>query len=273
MTEQEWLTGIDPHIMVGWVSCLAGEVPYARPQTAFSDRKFRLFACACCRQVWDKLEPAAKAAVEAAERAADSAEIGFLALYSNELYDNAWAEACRDATSLSGHSARWVACWTVEDDRFGYDRRAAVIRTADAICSAAWLRNVGIDQCGLLRDIFGNPFRPTCRLADIKLMANRTEQASKIMTEWHRGETDVLHEEWCTATVLSIAQSIYDSRDFSAMTILADALEEAGCNNNDILTHCRCGVIEHVYRDCTLFEAVGPHVRGCWVLDLILEKL
>jgi hypothetical protein len=54
-----------------------------------------------------------------------------------------------------------------------------------------------------------------------------------------------------------MAGSMYESRDFAGMPILADALEEAGCGDPDILSHCRGG---------------GPHVRGCWVVDLVLGK-
>ncbi|WP_232069797.1 hypothetical protein [Gemmata massiliana] len=57
--------------------------------------------------------------------------------------------------------------------------------------------------------------------------------------------------------MLTLAQQVYESRDFSAMPILADALQDAGCDNIDILDHCR---------------GSGPHVRGCWVVDLILGK-
>ena len=64
--------------------------------------------------------------------------------------------------------------------------------------------------------------------------------------------------EWRTDTVVLLAQQMYESREFSAMPILADALQDAGCDNEDILNHCR-GV--------TL-----THMRGCWVLDLVLEK-
>jgi hypothetical protein len=84
-------------------------------------------------------------------------------------------------------------------------------------------------QCELLRDIFGTPFRKHSRVK----------------------------KAWLTDTVLSLARQMYESRDFSAMPILADALQDAGCENADILEHCR---------------GLGPHVRGCWVVDLILEK-
>jgi hypothetical protein len=62
---------------------------------------------------------------------------------------------------------------------------------------------------------------------------------------------------WRTSTVVALARQMYESRDFGAMPILADALQEAGCENAAILDHCRDG---------------GPHVRGCWVVDLVLGK-
>ena len=63
---------------------------------------------------------------------------------------------------------------------------------------------------------------------------------------------------WRTGTAVLLAKQMYESRDFSAMPILADALQDAGCDNDDILAHCR--------------EASGPHVGGCWVVDLVLGK-
>ncbi|HEY1192447.1 MAG TPA: hypothetical protein VGE74_32790 [Gemmata sp.] len=83
-------------------------------------------------------------------------------------------------------------------------------------------------QTELLRDIFGNPFRPVTFLP-----------------------------EWRTGTAVALALQVYESRDFSAMPILADALQDAGCDSADILDHCR---------------GPGPHVRGCWVVDLVLGK-
>jgi hypothetical protein len=62
---------------------------------------------------------------------------------------------------------------------------------------------------------------------------------------------------WRTSTAVALAQQMYDSRDFSTMPILADALQDAGCDNADVLAHCR---------------GPGPHVRGCWVVDLVLGK-
>jgi hypothetical protein len=62
---------------------------------------------------------------------------------------------------------------------------------------------------------------------------------------------------WLTSTVTSLAQAIYTDRAFDRLPILADALEDAGCTNQDILAHCR---------------QPGEHVRGCWVVDLLLAK-
>ncbi len=62
---------------------------------------------------------------------------------------------------------------------------------------------------------------------------------------------------WNDATVRNIAKAIYDEQAFDRMPILADALEDAGCDNADILRHCR---------------EPGEHVRGCWVVDLLLGK-
>jgi hypothetical protein len=87
-------------------------------------------------------------------------------------------------------------------------------------------------HAGILQDILGNPFRPVT-----------TKPAWLI---------------WNDGTVVKIAQAIYDERAFNRMPILADALEDAGCDNDDIITHCR---IE------------GPHVKGCWVVDLLLGKV
>jgi hypothetical protein len=83
-------------------------------------------------------------------------------------------------------------------------------------------------QAALVRDVFGNPFRPVA-----------------------------FHRSWRTDTAVSLARTMYEERDFSAMPILADALQDAGCDNDDTLNHCRGN---------------GPHVRGCWAVDLVLGK-
>ena len=88
-----------------------------------------------------------------------------------------------------------------------------------------------VAQSLLLRDILGNPFRPVI-----------------IDSTWL---------SWNGRTVPKIAQAVYDERAFDHLPILADALDEAGCDNDEILNHCR---------------QPGVHVRGCWVVDLLLGK-
>ncbi|MDY3559484.1 hypothetical protein R5W23_000477 [Gemmata sp. JC673] len=61
---------------------------------------------------------------------------------------------------------------------------------------------------------------------------------------------------WRTDTVTALAKQMYESRDFTAMPILADALQDAGCDSDALLRHCR---------------GEGTHVRGCWAIDLVLE--
>ena len=68
----------------------------------------------------------------------------------------------------------------------------------------------------------------------------------------------VLNPLWRTDTAVSLARGMYEPREFSAMPILADALQDAGCDSDDILAHCR--------------DANQVHVRGCWVVDLVLGK-
>ena len=84
-------------------------------------------------------------------------------------------------------------------------------------------------QCRIIREVFGNLFRPV-----------------------------TFSPDWRTDTALSLARQMYESREFSAMPILADALQDAGCNDEHILTHCR--------------DASQIHVRGCWVVDMVLGK-
>jgi hypothetical protein len=82
---------------------------------------------------------------------------------------------------------------------------------------------------GVILEVVGNPFRPV-----------------------------VFDPAWRTDTAITLARQMYEAREFSAMPILADALQDAGCDNDDVLNHCR---------------GEGPHVRGCWVVDLVLGKM
>jgi hypothetical protein len=82
--------------------------------------------------------------------------------------------------------------------------------------------------CPIIRDIAGNPFRPSST-----------------------------NGAWLTSVVVSLARGIYADRAFDRLPNLADALQAAGCDDADILAHCRSD---------------GPHVRGCWVVYVVLGK-
>jgi len=99
--------------------------------------------------------------------------------------------------------------------------------------TAAWQAARGREepaQAHLLRDIFGNPFRPVA-----------------------------FDHRWRSESAVSLARTAYETRNFTLLPILADALEEAGCDHLDVLTHCR--------------DPNGIHVRGCWVVDWVLRKV
>jgi hypothetical protein len=101
--------------------------------------------------------------------------------------------------------------------------------TSFALASGGGRCVPNLQQATFLRDIFGNPFRPVSFLP-----------------------------EWRTDTAVALARQMYESRDFGAMPILADAFQDAGCDNEDVLSHCR--------------ETSQGHIRGCWVVDLVQDK-
>lgn len=193
----------------------------------------RLCAVACCRRIWDLLDdPTLRQTVELAEAYADG-------LCTVQVLDEAAGEASlcmerEDITTQQEAAYNAAVCAALRDpfdDRGDPDGNFAA-RAASDVVDATNNRVVERAlQCGLILDIFANPYRSV-----------------KIDPPWLT---------WNSSTVPKIAQAIYDDRAFDRMPILADALEDAGCDNADILNHCRSG---------------SEHVRGCWVLDLLLNK-
>lgn len=121
-------------------------------------------------------------------------------------------------------------------------------------CSAVhWLAHPRMaarqpEAAALLRCIFGNPWRPA-RMPTFRVPYRNSDCSLELPdTSWLF---------WRDGTVPKMAQAAYEGGDFSTLPILADALEYAGCDNTNILEHCRC---------------LGPHGRGCWTVDLLLGK-
>jgi hypothetical protein len=228
-TERSWLASTTPHSLL---LTLKGK---RQP------RQRRLFAVACCRRVLEEMtDEASRRAVETAERYADG-------LTTRGELDAAHRDAQQVAIGLLGASlaapAREQAtAWARWQLAYAAQLTCSPNRTTEAAEEIAkWaLHHRGYAhherekaaQCALIRDVFGNPFQPPPVVEDVWL-------------------------NWNGGTVPKLARAIYDERRFVDLPILADALEEAGCGDSDILSHCRDG---------------GEHVRGCWVLDLLLGK-
>jgi hypothetical protein len=199
MTEAEWLACTDLKAML---TLLKGQA---------SDRKLRLFACAWGRRNYH--DERSRRTLEVEERYADG-------LARMEALVAAYEAAGEDPVDAAdtAHFDPYLYAYYLSD----------VCTAADACPAGTATGGVGVLQCGLLRDLIGNPFRPV-----------------------------TFAPTWGTRTVINLAESIYRERAFDRLPILAGALEEAGCTNADFLAHCR---------------EPGEHVRGCWVVDLVLGK-
>lgn len=228
MTEAEWLACDNPTPML---KCLQGDA---------SDRKLRLFGCLCCRRHWHcLLDERSRMAVEMTE------------LWADGLASEAELEAAESAADRAREgvvTARQGGEYSISERFTNAARAAGLLATVNPFSTdrclviAGYCRVIGLHETdesdrpesedtslsAIIRDIFGNPFRAVAFSLD-----------------------------WRTTTAVLLAKQMYESRDFTAMPILADALQDAGCDDEDVLSHCRSG---------------GVHVRGCWVVDLVLGK-
>jgi hypothetical protein len=272
MTEADWLTSTDPQAML---ESLHGKA---------SERKLRLFACAACRRIWHLLaDERSRRAVEVAERYADGKatmeerDAARAAAWA-AAWDAAWV-AARDAAWAAAWDAAWVAArdaaWDAARDAAWVAARAAAWVAAR---DAAW-----VVQCDLLRYIFGNPFRPVLLPYRCRECGNPcgTPAAGYYCVRCGCDEAYCPSLTWNDGTVPRLAQAIYDERAFDRLPILADALEEAGvpaevecpeCEGHVVVPPDRCsfgtGRIPHPL--LAHLRSPGPHVRGCWSLDVIL---
>jgi hypothetical protein len=239
MTEQEWRTGNNPTPMLEFVRHTA------------SERKLRLFAVACCRRVWGSFpDEGSRRAVEVAEQYADGAtHKKALAAARSTAADVANGMGL-PGSSVEGQrvwgaaqAARHAARPTRKRPALGDDVRKAAEFSLMAEMVGRLSRSIPseclLPRCRLLRCIFGNPFRQPPPLPSAVLA-------------------------WNDGTVRRLAGAIYEDRQMAAGTldparlaILADALLDAGSDDEDLIGHCR---------------SEGPHYRGCWALDCLLGK-
>jgi len=234
MMDSDWTTTPDSQRLLASV-----------PDTA-SRRKYRLLGVAFCRLVFPLLDERARRAVEAVEQFAEGLATDADLNSAGEPVRAVVAERAAEANA-AGREAKSdpgvlavQAVHTLSATDAEMERERSPFWPGDSLCEfiaavlSLTLEATGTpghqspDQADLVRDIFAQVLEPVpFRLG------------------------------WCTSTAVGIARQLYVSGDFSAMPILADALQDAGCESADVLDHCR-----------------GPcqHVRGCWVVDLILGK-
>jgi hypothetical protein len=186
-----------------------------------SDRKQRLVSCAYSRLVGHRLCAVGRSGVETAERWADGEVSDVIA---DAALKQVQALIPDDGKPAPYSPVAWALTWGARGSSYPpwYGANLAALNVQELLGAASDL------LAHFIRDIFGNPFRPVA-----------------------------FDPAWRSESAVSLARTMYETRDFSPMPILADALQDAGCDNADILAHCR---------------APGPHVRGCWVVDLVLNK-
>ncbi len=226
-----WLTCNDAGALGG---ILAGLAFHGWPEV--TARKVALCEVACARLVAHLFTSDIQArTVELAEAAADAPAYPLSTYPAIKAYFEEYGPA-PDFLPLPPKDPLTNAAWEVAanlayPERPGPQVRQVGGRAATLAAIAAGDPETNPEnqpQVMLIREIFGNPFRPVA--------ADRA---------------------WLSPTVVALAAAIYHQRAFDRMPVLADALEEAGCANADVLLHCR---------------QPGEHVRGCWVVDVVLGK-
>lgn len=279
MTESEWLTTDDVVVMLG------------RVLSTVSYRKVRLFSTNCCRHIWRLLvDNRSRRAVEAADRYADE-------LASASELASAYSDAravCEEAgqakykeefqtypytnrmtlvrAQLYAAKAALVAVSPLAKEPyqlFEFPKKSPVRRLSEDEGASGWSRFAAAAEAEFLS------FTPISEQRDVFEVAHEIWGQAKYSAECQEMAFQValLHDiignpfrpatvnnhilSWNNGTVLKLAQAIYAEQTFERMSILADALEDAGCNNANILDHCREN---------------RTHWRGCWVVELIMEK-
>jgi hypothetical protein len=261
MTEADWLASNDPAAMLAYLTSTGKRGEPCINHPVATDRKLRLFACACCRAVWDGaacgrcegrgyfLQPGAwkeRRPMTKADKCSACRGTGRAGGLTDPRSRAAVETAERYADGAATSKERGQAMNSVdniESPTLHYLAAACVRSDADVgareVVEYIWQDLLPLAaQTALLRDIVGNPFIPTLPL------------------NIHPGWFDILTSG--DNTIRAIAENAYDDRcPADALAVLADALEEAGCTEEALLRHLR---------------GPGPHVRGCWAVDLILGK-
>ena len=212
VAEDEWLTSDDPRTLH---RCTFGRA---------SGRKYRLLCVASCRCLEAALDETYWRLLDRCEQAADAS---LSADDEKQLEADAWQYIETFSGRADWPAARYAASAIYDTSYRSYDD------AFDSIVSAGEDAHITLPAlprlCAILREVFGNPFRPV-----------------------------TFESAWRTSDVMLLARGIYEEKAFDRMPILADALQDAGCDSDALLNHLR--------------DVNATHVRGCWALDLVLGK-
>jgi hypothetical protein len=249
MTEAEWRKCEDVEAMLSFLF-------------KSTTRKRHLFACACCRRIWVLLtDERSRAAVQLAEeRFADNRSLKRSQMSEARAAAEAAAREARTA------AARFAAFGALEALGAGECGGSHIELTN--WCAAAAAADVPPGPLSFAPQTVPVPRHSATQAEWIEGNADiyareRVAQAALVRDVWgplpfRSIAIDPAWRAWNDGTIPNLASVIYRDRRFEDLPVLGDALEEAGCADADLLTHCR---------------ADGEHVRGCWVVDLLLERI
>jgi hypothetical protein len=226
-----------------WFEATSPAPMLAHLKAKATDRKLLLFATACCRQAWHFVsDPRLPRLLATLEKAADKpltargragAQDRCFTVADSDLDDmqqclgyELWHALKPPGERSTSSIGEWAAA------AYGYDARGPEKKSNRRGTDRKFQRGKAAErarQVALVRDLFGDPFS-RARLAPA----------------------------WRTATAIAVAQQMYDAREFGAAPILADALQDAGCDHDGLLSHLR--------------DTAAPHHRGCWAVDWVLGK-
>jgi hypothetical protein len=216
-----------------------------------SQRKLRLLACAAMRRLPTAGNGTGEQAITLAERFADGRAS------AHEL-----AAARYRGRFQPGHPA-WAVCWDPQQDALCMVQRALAWAAGQAALSAATSPNTTSDREEKVGSYSWEDDNTSLQRWRSMHASHREEEVQvsllrEIAAQVFRPVViDPIIRAWNDGTVVKLAQGVYEERSFAQMPILGDALEEAGCTDQALLTHCR--------------QRQG-HILGCWAVDLILGK-
>jgi hypothetical protein len=237
VTEAELLVCSDPESMIAFIR---GRV---------SDRKLRLFGCSSCRRVWHLLpDDRSREAILAVERSAgegaEPADLEGVRLKAREAVRTVAGRRYGSSYERAVYRGAAMAAAHLTAKRMEGVVASLVSGVVTAIAGEAGLAGARRGEAALARSV-----------AQKRELAAQCQLLLEVFGNPFRPV--VLDPRWRTEDVLGLARGIYEDRAFDRLPLLVDALMDAGCDDEAMLAHCR---------------GEGPHVRGCWVVDLVLGK-